>query len=399
MVVDKIPSGYYTDSANLVPCCGKCNQSKGAKFWYDYMNIANYITVDNSKKFINNCRDEDIDCFFRLLQADVNNLTPEGQKEALRGIGIYLTKEELKCYIKLVGANDKNPITKKNLNREYLLTILSSVIDEANVPINYDKVFSKDCLKRSLLKYHIERSLKEIKDNLVSYLKCISCDYHDTSCPSNFIMTSFLNKYLEFVIGNTEKLDSKERILRRLLVSDDENKEVKCALKTSFNRFYTLRKYCEDNNFPLTKEEESQKLSNRLMITIGDNTITEWWIGMYNAIKDSLDSAQIQIEAFNAGIKFAVEGKKTSFDDYFKELLKDEKSLSDNSEALENNTTTLQAIGFNLNNDRIVFESSAKTIYDKAEIAFKMGYNYYQNNKTEQEKLKRLYASSNNDNH
>lgn len=38
LVVDKKPTGYITEIHNLVPSCGKCNQSKGNKEWKEWMN-------------------------------------------------------------------------------------------------------------------------------------------------------------------------------------------------------------------------------------------------------------------------------------------------------------------------------------------------------------------------
>lgn len=37
IVENKKPTGYITEIANLVPACGKCNQSKGNKHWRDWM--------------------------------------------------------------------------------------------------------------------------------------------------------------------------------------------------------------------------------------------------------------------------------------------------------------------------------------------------------------------------
>lgn len=37
VVVDKRPTGYITEINNLVPACGKCNQSKGNKHWREWM--------------------------------------------------------------------------------------------------------------------------------------------------------------------------------------------------------------------------------------------------------------------------------------------------------------------------------------------------------------------------
>ena len=37
LVKDKMPTGYISEIHNLVPACGKCNQSKGNKNWREWM--------------------------------------------------------------------------------------------------------------------------------------------------------------------------------------------------------------------------------------------------------------------------------------------------------------------------------------------------------------------------
>ncbi|PJF38182.1 MAG: HNH endonuclease, partial [Phototrophicales bacterium] len=37
LVIDKKPTGYISEIHNLVPSCGKCNQSKGNKPWRQWM--------------------------------------------------------------------------------------------------------------------------------------------------------------------------------------------------------------------------------------------------------------------------------------------------------------------------------------------------------------------------
>jgi len=37
IIREKKPTGYITEIANLVPACGKCNQSKGGYDWRDWM--------------------------------------------------------------------------------------------------------------------------------------------------------------------------------------------------------------------------------------------------------------------------------------------------------------------------------------------------------------------------
>jgi hypothetical protein len=37
LVLNRRPTGFVSEIANLVPSCGKCNQSKGNKPWHDWM--------------------------------------------------------------------------------------------------------------------------------------------------------------------------------------------------------------------------------------------------------------------------------------------------------------------------------------------------------------------------
>ena len=37
LVLNRRPTGYISEIANLVPACGKCNQSKGNKPWHNWM--------------------------------------------------------------------------------------------------------------------------------------------------------------------------------------------------------------------------------------------------------------------------------------------------------------------------------------------------------------------------
>lgn len=37
LIIDRKPTGYGTEPANLVPCCTECNQPKGNMNWEDYM--------------------------------------------------------------------------------------------------------------------------------------------------------------------------------------------------------------------------------------------------------------------------------------------------------------------------------------------------------------------------
>lgn len=47
LVINKKPTGYITDIYNLVPSCGKCNQSKGNKDWLDWINSNAILSPKN----------------------------------------------------------------------------------------------------------------------------------------------------------------------------------------------------------------------------------------------------------------------------------------------------------------------------------------------------------------
>ena len=47
---NKRPTGYYTEPANLVPCCSSCNQKKGNDIWDVFMNKAE---TEDKFKYLN----------------------------------------------------------------------------------------------------------------------------------------------------------------------------------------------------------------------------------------------------------------------------------------------------------------------------------------------------------
>lgn len=56
IVKDKRPTGYISDIYNLVPSCGKCNQSKGNKDWYEW--IKSDAKLSPKKRNIENLDDK-----------------------------------------------------------------------------------------------------------------------------------------------------------------------------------------------------------------------------------------------------------------------------------------------------------------------------------------------------
>lgn len=54
LIDNKEPTGYFTEPANLVPCCSSCNQKKGNDEWDVFMNKTEdkfaYLNNDGKKK-------------------------------------------------------------------------------------------------------------------------------------------------------------------------------------------------------------------------------------------------------------------------------------------------------------------------------------------------------------
>ncbi len=62
VVKDRKPTGYITEIANLVPSCGKCNQSRGNKDWKQWM-------LGNAKQSPKSRAIQDLDRRVQCLQA------------------------------------------------------------------------------------------------------------------------------------------------------------------------------------------------------------------------------------------------------------------------------------------------------------------------------------------
>ena len=61
IVKNKLPTGYITEIRNLVPSCGKCNQSKGNHYWKDWM-LGTAPQCPNTRKI------PDLDNKIRILE-------------------------------------------------------------------------------------------------------------------------------------------------------------------------------------------------------------------------------------------------------------------------------------------------------------------------------------------
>lgn len=535
LVEGKYPSGYYSNSENLVPCCGDCNQSKGAKSWEEYMDILNYITKENLIKY--SCSDENIlieiysdkvllektlneismskdhdtlrsllnNIEFRkaycdlldspnkkellnLLKDKLNDLLKISEKsmkeilesisnERLKTILTALPKNKLKELLKmkkLAKLLGQKNIEQSNCSENQLIDVLSNdkLINVLNIQELRSKLptlpsdilldvltdLSKDTLINLMTKCKLETALIDLsKKSLIKVLICLNENQlkkvlkgkellkelllkelgpsenikkrlkrclkslvdnkntneikqnEDESHKSNrYLLINFLKRYLLYIINlEHNKRHSKEKILVRLLNPKTEGEsQVTEALKNLNQRKKTLKQYCQQKKFNTTDPIKNKNRLNYFDEKLDSKmpNIKEWWDNMYKAIKESLDSAQIQIDAFTAAIKYATEGKKICFNQYFIELLQQEESNNynlDNSnqeegdKPEEGNSKRLNYLGFRLVDNNFEIKDDNKTarqILKEAKKAFKRGYNYYDAvDNDEQKKLKQIY--------
>ena len=366
LVENKYPSGYCTEPINLVPCCGNCNQSKGAKYWYDYMDITSYITVENLKKFI---------------RRDIKTTKPE------------IPKDKLKNVLRVFDVvNLNNVISKSKLKKPIDKTTIDKLEYEKLLSVLKYETFIATLLDISL------NNNEPFKDKLNNCCDCIVKDYR-INTNHNWLdelldrkLDGLVYVYLNYIINvsDSKELEPKEKIIYRLMKNRDTEKSdsVVGALSALNSRKNTLSDYCGKNNLPTASSDEKNNCNDhKLMFFKGtnekDTDITSWWDKMYMTIKNSLDSAQIQIEAFNAGIKFAV-NQETCFKCFFENLFEDPDIKN-----------RLIEIGFILDKDDHCDISSstdtAKGIYELAKDAFNRGLDYYKKNEKEQGIIKRLY--------
>lgn len=146
--------------------------------------------------------------------------------------------------------------------------------------------------------------------------------------------------------------------------SDVKQKKIKERLTKDNqlqNRSTNLKNYCEEMGLPTCKDSNN---NDSCKLNLNKDCL-DWWNELYDNIKNALDTAQIQIDAFNAGITTSISGDNIDFKKYFKNLFKDKKYKD-----------RLTSIGFDEkkvstddNNDEL------KKILDDAEKAFNLGKN------------------------
>ena len=154
-IKDKKPTGYFTEPANLVPCCDQCNQKKGAKDWYQYM-----IGLENSDKeyFINKL---DNYCHEKHLPDrngkvfDINGKTAQNE-HVLDFMGdAEINKWWSKLYNEVVNALHDAQIQIDAFKAGIKYSIRSSV---TAVDTNFEQYFA------GLIQKEIEELFPEIKD-------------------------------------------------------------------------------------------------------------------------------------------------------------------------------------------------------------------------------------------
>ena len=124
-----------------------------------------------------------------------------------------------------------------------------------------------------------------------------------------------------------------------------------------------------------------------------DDEVIDWWEKLYSSIKLSLETAQIQIDAFKAGIRSALKENnnvdiETSFNLYIEELKKLNIRRSQSKRILVESGIIKEE-----NDLDIAFDDGyANAIKKDAKEAFEKGVEYTCRNKDQKSLLKKLYS-------
>jgi len=121
LVYEKKPSGFYTEPANLVPCCSNCNSKKRNMNWFEYMNSQSCIHLEGKNKRIQILKE-----FEKSLPAkrvSINQEILDICDRLSREFAIKLTKAEedlLSIRKKIYGEDYQSNNKSKDLFEEYI---------------------------------------------------------------------------------------------------------------------------------------------------------------------------------------------------------------------------------------------------------------------------------------
>ncbi len=203
-----------------------------------------------------------------------------------------------------------------------------------------------------------------------------------------------LEQYFSYVQSKSKR-NGKENTFIRLYENGslngkvDINGEYHAGLK---DRRIKLMEYCDKHNLPYKdkKGNTSNQEEHRIFF---DDEVIDWWEKLYSSIKLSLETAQIQIDAFKAGIRSALKENnnvdiETSFNLYIEELKKLNIRRSQSKRILVESGIIKEE-----NDLDIAFDDGyANAIKKDAKEAFEKGVEYTCRNKDQKSLLKKLYS-------
>ncbi len=136
-IEDKQPTGYFTESANLVPCCAECNQKKGAKRWFKYMASDNPLR----SRLENYCKDLGL---------------PTNEQEERNNSHRLIINDEIKgwwnrMYNTLINALDNTQIQIDSFKAGIKYFVSTSInSNEQEIQDNFFKHYFKELVKKEI---------------------------------------------------------------------------------------------------------------------------------------------------------------------------------------------------------------------------------------------------------
>ena len=94
---------------------------------------------------------------------------------------------------------------------------------------------------------------------------------------------------------------------------NDTKSDKRNAFRTRYNN---LEEYCKKNGLPINDQEISP---NHKLSFEGNDELIEWWHILRKEVVNALDNAQLQIDAFKAGIGYSIRSHNLNAEECFKQ--------------------------------------------------------------------------------
>ena len=124
LIINKQPTGYISEIENLVPACGKCNQSKGNRKWKEWI-------IGSAKLSPKTRGVKDIELRIKRLEAYEANMLPH-RIDFAKVVGIELWAQHQQNYQELIAQMESSQVLSNKI-RDILKNSIKDMPDNHGI--------------------------------------------------------------------------------------------------------------------------------------------------------------------------------------------------------------------------------------------------------------------------